>query len=75
MDQKLFSDIIKEVLVRDGHACLPGLGTFVTEEVPAQFSEKGFTINPPYLKIEFRTDMPQELGLVARVLVKLEYMN
>lgn len=50
--------------MRDGHACLPGLGTFVTEEVPAQFSEKGFTINPPYLKIEFRTDMPQELGLV-----------
>lgn len=64
MDQKLFSDIIKEVLVRDGHACLPGLGTFVTEEAPAQFSEKGFTINPPYLKIEFRTDMPQDQGLV-----------
>lgn len=64
MDQKLFSDIIKEVLVRDGNACLPGLGTFVTEEAPAQFSEKGFTINPPYLKIEFRTDMPQDQGLV-----------
>lgn len=50
--------------MRDGHACLPGLGTFVTEEAPAQFSEKGFTINPPYLKIEFRTDMPQDQGLV-----------
>lgn len=50
--------------MRDGHACLPGLGTFVTEEAPAQFSEKGFTINPPYLKIEFRTDMPQGQGLV-----------
>lgn len=50
--------------MRDGHACLPGLGTFVTEEAPAQFSEKGFTINPPYLKIEFRTDMPQNQGLV-----------
>lgn len=50
--------------MRDGHACLPGLGTFVTEEAPAQFSEKGFTINPPYLKIEFRTDMPQDQSLV-----------
>lgn len=50
--------------MRDGNACLPGLGTFVTEEAPAQFSEKGFTINPPYLKIEFRTDMPQDQGLV-----------
>lgn len=32
---------------------LPGLGSFVTTNVPASFSDRGFTINPPYRKLEF----------------------
>lgn len=47
---KLISDII---LTRD-EVTLPGLGSFVAEEVAASFSDKGFTINPPYRKLSFR---------------------
>lgn len=64
MDQRFFADIVKEVLVREGKVCLPGLGCFVTEEVPASFSDKGFTINPPYRKLCFRTDVQEDVSLV-----------
>ncbi len=33
---------------------LPGLGCFVAEIVPSTFSDKGYTINPPYRKLSFR---------------------
>ena len=32
---------------------LPGVGTFVAEIVPASFSDKGYTINPPYRRLSF----------------------
>ena len=32
---------------------LPGVGTFVAEMVPASFSDKGYTINPPYRRLSF----------------------
>lgn len=64
METKFFADIIKEVLFRSDLACLPGLGSFVTEEVPASFSDKGFTINPPYLKPVFDTSVTNDYGLV-----------
>lgn len=33
---------------------LPGLGSFVAEIVPSTFSDKGYTINPPYRRLFFR---------------------
>lgn len=39
---------------------LPGLGTFVSEEVPASFSDRGYTINPPYRKLTFISGRPQD---------------
>lgn len=54
MDIKLFSEIIKELLRSNEKVTLPGLGCFVVEDVPASFSDKGFTINPPYRKVCFR---------------------
>lgn len=33
---------------------LPGVGSFVAEVVPATFSDRGFTINPPYRRLYFR---------------------
>ena len=33
---------------------LPGIGSFVAEVVPATFSDKGYTINPPYRRLFFR---------------------
>lgn len=64
MELKFLADIIKEVLVKNDVACLPGLGAFTTEEVPAYFSDKGFTINPPYLKVVFNTSILKDTALV-----------
>ena len=54
MDIKLFSDIIKELLAGHDKVTLPGFGCFVVEDVPASFSDRGFTINPPYRRVVFR---------------------
>lgn len=45
---------------------LQGVGTFVAEMMPASFSEKGYTINPPYRRLSF---VPQgsDDGLLAQL--------
>ena len=48
MDAVLLSGMIKELLLDHDSLELPGLGSFVVEEVPAAFSDKGYTVNPPY---------------------------
>lgn len=37
---------------------VPGLGIFRAEVVPASFSDKGFTVNPPYRKLTFEDKEP-----------------
>ena len=54
MDIDLFSDIIKNLIVDNDEVALPGLGTFVSELMPSTFSDKGYTINPPYRRLSFR---------------------
>ena len=63
MDVDLLSKIIKELILDKDRVVLPGLGCFVAEMVPASFSDKGYTINPPYRKLSFRAkpDMGDEL--------------
>ena len=51
MDVDLLSKIIKELILDKDRVVLPGLGCFVAEVVPATFSDKGYTINPPYRKL------------------------
>ena len=46
--------MVKELILDDDKVVLPGLGCFVAEIVPAYFSDKGYTINPPYRKLYFR---------------------
>ena len=55
MDIDLFSKMVKELILDDDRVVLPGLGCFVAEIVPAYFSDKGYTINPPYRKLYFRS--------------------
>ncbi len=64
METEFLADIIKEVLVSSGKACLPGFGAFRTEHVPAYFSDKGFTVNPPYLKLVFDAGIKDDTALV-----------
>lgn len=54
MDIDLLSKMVKELILDHDRVSLPGLGTFVAETVPATFSDKGYTINPPYRKLSFR---------------------
>lgn len=55
MDIDLLSKMVKELILDNDRVVLPGLGSFVAEVVPATFSDKGYTINPPYRKLYFRS--------------------
>ena len=46
--------MVKELILDNDKVVLPGLGSFVAEVVPSTFSDKGYTINPPYRKLYFR---------------------
>lgn len=54
MDIDLFSEMIKNLILDNDEVTLPGLGTFVSELMPSTFSDKGYTINPPYRRLSFR---------------------
>ena len=54
MDIDLFSDIVKNLVIDNDEVAIPGLGTFVSELMPSSFSDKGYTINPPYRRLSFR---------------------
>ncbi|MBR4756228.1 MAG: hypothetical protein IK076_04735 [Bacteroidales bacterium] len=54
MDIDLFSDIVRNLILDNDEVALPGLGTFVSEVMPSTFSDKGYTINPPYRRVSFR---------------------
>ena len=54
MDIDLLSKMVKELILDQDRVVLPGLGSFVAEIVPATFSDKGYTINPPYRRLFFR---------------------
>lgn len=54
MDIDLLSKIVKELILDNDEVALPGIGSFITEIVPSVFSDKGYTINPPYRRLSFR---------------------
>lgn len=47
------SKMIAELIVDHDRVGLPGVGTFFTELVPSTFSDRGYTINPPYRRLSF----------------------
>lgn len=64
MDIDLLSKMVKEIILDNDRVVLPGLGCFVAELVPATFSDKGYTINPPYRRLYFRSRPDQGDELV-----------
>ena len=64
MDIELLAKMVGELILDHDEVALPGLGTFVAEMVPASFSDKGFTINPPYRKLSFRQRESGDRSLV-----------
>lgn len=55
MDIDLLAKMVKKLILDGDRVVLPGLGCFVAELVPATFSDRGYTINPPYRKLYFRS--------------------
>ena len=53
MDIDLLAKMVKEVIMDHDSVTLPGVGSFVTEVVPASFADKGYTIHPPYRRLFF----------------------
>ena len=55
MDIDLLSKMVRQLILEHDKVFLPGLGAFVAEIVPSTFSDKGYTVNPPYRRLSFRT--------------------
>ena len=64
MDIDLLSKMVKELILDNDRVVLPGLGSFVAEIVPSTFSDKGYTINPPYRRLYFRSKPDEGDGLL-----------
>ncbi len=64
MDITLLSKMIGELLLDHEEVGLPGLGAFLAEMVPASFSDKGYTINPPYRRVTFLPSRSEDDSLV-----------
>ena len=56
--------MISELITDHDMVGLPGLGTFVAEVVPATFSDKGYTINPPYRRLSFHPSRSEDTLLI-----------
>lgn len=53
MDIDLLAKMVKEAILDHDAVTLPGVGCFVAELMPSTFSDKGYTINPPYRRLYF----------------------
>ena len=57
MDVTFLSRMIGELILDHDSLSLPGLGTFVVEDMPASFSDRGYTVNPPYRRLSFSSGL------------------
>ena len=56
--------MVGELILDNDEVALPGVGTFVAEIMPSTFSDKGYTINPPYRRLSFRQRESKDNRLV-----------
>lgn len=64
-DLDIFSACLRGLLLENDNVTVPGLGCFMTKLMPASFSDRGRTINPPYRKLYFRTPEQGEDNVFA----------
>ena len=65
MDIDLLAKMVKEAILDHDTVTLPGVGCFVAELVPSTFSDKGYTINPPYRRLYFSPKQGGDTYLVV----------
>lgn len=66
MNVEILSKMIREIIDTHDYVGLPSVGTFIAEIVPASFSDKGYTINPPYRRLSFIPEV-KESSLLAQL--------
>jgi len=54
MDIDILAKLIREIALEHDEVSLPEVGTFFAELAPAAFSDKGYSMTPPYRKLSFR---------------------
>ena len=64
MDIDLLAKMVKEAILDHDTVTLPGVGCFVAELMPSTFSDKGYTINPPYRRLYFSPKQGTDTYLV-----------
>lgn len=64
MNIDLLSQMVYALILENDKVALPGLGAFVAEMVPATFTDRGYTINPPYRRLSFRSQAADDSLLV-----------
>ena len=64
MDIDLLAKMVKEAILDHESVTLPGVGCFVAEMMPSTFSDKGYTINPPYRRLYFSPKQGNDTYLV-----------
>lgn len=70
MDIKQFSKCLKDAICNLERVAVPYLGTFQAELMPASYSDKQTTINPPYRKMTFRKcEVSNEEGIEFLALI------
>ena len=67
--------MVKELILDKDEVSLPGVGTFVAEMVPSVFSDKGYTINPPYKRLSFRQKGTGDDGLLIDFYAKCNNLD
>ena len=66
MDINLLSKMVGELILDNERVALPGIGSFVALDMPASFSDRGYTINPPYRKLTIVSDTEDD-GLLSQL--------
>lgn len=74
MDIQQLSTMVRDLVLQQDKVLVPGLGVFCAELVPASFSDRGYTLNPPYRKLSFEAEGPSAVPRQedSRYLVKAE---
>ncbi len=75
MDIDLLSKMVKELILDNDEVALPGVGSFVAEYVPATFSDRGFTINPPYKRLSFRNKIAENSTILVDFYAKCNKLD
>ena len=71
MDIEQFSSILKDLILDNDRVALPGLGVMEAYVCPSVFSDRGFTIQPPYRQIAFSESDGDEDTLFVDALAAL----